>query len=100
MISLTPAAQQKLRDLLSPNTWFRVTVSSGGCSGFTHSFSIASELGVEDIVFDGLLVCDAESLDLLGDVSLNYITNVVESKFELLIPSATSTCGCGKSFNI
>lgn len=100
MISLTPSAETQLKKVLKPNSWFRVTVSSGGCSGFNNSFSIANSVDQEDQIFSDLVVCDSGSLELLGSVTLDYTANVVENKFELRIPAATSICGCGKSFNI
>ena len=46
------------------------------------------------------LVCDSKSLLYLFGMQLDYSSQLVGGGFSFANPSATSTCGCGKSFNV
>jgi iron-sulfur cluster assembly protein len=48
---------------------------------------------------DVRLVVDAKSALYLIGVTLDYLDDLNESGFKIINPNATSTCGCGESFN-
>jgi iron-sulfur cluster insertion protein len=79
----------------------RISVSSGGCSGFSYHFDLDTTINEDDLQFayhgETLLVDDA-SLDLLAGSELDYVENLVGSMFVMQNPNATATCGCGTSF--
>lgn len=105
IIKLTPAAQQHAIALLSnepSKEGLRVAVIGGGCSGLQYKLGW-DNLKENDLVFqyeNGLkvLVDDKSALFLL-DSTLEYYNNIDRSGFEVINPSASHTCGCGKSFN-
>ena len=79
----------------------RISVSSGGCSGFSYHFDLETKTEGEDHQFTyhgETLVVDDASLDLLTGSQLDYVENLVGSMFVMSNPNATATCGCGTSF--
>lgn len=59
----------------------------------------------EDTVFQGekgeKVVIDEPSLELLNGSTVDYTMELIGSQFKVTgIPGATSSCGCGTSFDI
>ena len=81
----------------------RVYVTGGGCSGFQYGFSFDKVIDEEDtcITKDGAnLVVDSLSLQYLEGSTVDYSEDLMGSKFIIINPNATTTCGCGESFSI
>jgi iron-sulfur cluster assembly accessory protein len=86
-----------------------VSIESGGCHGFQYLMSL-TDLGKEpateeDTVFEGgkgeKVVIDGSSLELLNGSTVDYTMELIGSQFTVTgIPGATSSCGCGTSFDI
>ncbi|KAF2473442.1 uncharacterized protein BDR25DRAFT_352863 [Lindgomyces ingoldianus] len=113
LISLTPRASSRLSAIAmtdnNPNLALRVTVESGGCHGFQYLMSLVdlstSPPTEEDTVFEGdkaaKVVIDEPSLELLNGSTIDYTMELIGSQFKVTgIPGATSSCGCGSSFDI
>lgn len=65
----------------------------------------AKPAGEEDTVFEGTkgekIVVDEASLELLNGSTVDYSMELIGSQFKITgIPGATSSCGCGTSFDI
>ena len=92
----------------NPNLALRVSVESGGCHGFQYLMSLTdmSEISQEeDSVFEGRdgakVVMDEPSLELLKGSKVDYTMELIGSQFKITDnPLATSSCGCGTSFDI
>jgi iron-sulfur cluster insertion protein len=87
----------------NPGLMLRLSVSGGGCSGFSYGFSLDDQKTEDDQTFDchGVaLVIDAVSLDLLAGSTVDFVEDLVGSAFTVKNPNATSTCGCGTSFSV
>ena len=94
----------------NPSLVLRVTVESGGCHGFQYLMSLTNRAEVsatEDTVFeaeDGTgtrVVMDEPSLELLKGSKIDYTMELIGSQFKIVDnPLATSSCGCGTSFDI
>ena len=105
----------------NPSLALRVTVSSGGCHGFQYLMSLESLPPAplppthEDTVFESSLsddaqsgqdpapkvVMDGASLELLKGSQVDYTMELIGSQFKIVgNPAATSSCGCGTSFDI
>lgn len=105
MISLTPRAADHVRalqaQLSEPSKRLRVLVESGGCSGFQYGMTFDEpkpddqQLESEGV---GMLV-DPASFAYLDGSSIDFDDGLHGKGFEIKNPNATSTCGCGKSFN-
>ncbi|KAF3805325.1 Iron-sulfur cluster assembly 2-like [Colletotrichum gloeosporioides] len=112
----------------NPNLALRIQVESGGCHGFQYLMSLVTlpgtenvedwskVVGEEDTVFQYLpegadpstatfggpkVVIDEPSLDLLKGSKVDFTMELIGSQFKITDnPYATSSCGCGTSFDI
>lgn len=124
-INITPRAAHRLQTIAStdknPDLALRVSVESGGCHGFQYLMSLVSTNDIdaeEDTLFENeeaegkkqqaeegaykaKVVMDEPSLELLNGSSIDYTMELIGSQFKVTgIPGATSSCGCGTSFDI
>ncbi|PVI07385.1 hypothetical protein DM02DRAFT_608927 [Periconia macrospinosa] len=112
-VFLSPRATNRLAAIATkdsnPNTALRILIESGGCHGFQYVMSLV-DLGAEpateeDTIFEGekgaKVVIDESSLELLNGSTVDYTMELIGSQFVVTgIPGATSSCGCGTSFDI
>jgi iron-sulfur cluster assembly accessory protein len=97
---ITAKAKEKVKEFLSksPNKVFRIAVSSGGCSGFQYLTEI-TDSRENDITISEQTVTDPQSNKMLENVIVDYIVTLDYAGFIFSNPGASSTCGCGKSFD-
>jgi iron-sulfur cluster assembly accessory protein len=107
MISLTPVAASKVKEIMSMQTpvptALRVAVVGGGCSGFQYHMAFENATSEADDVadFNGLKVAvDQMSSMYLEGVEIDYIETVEGAGFKFNNPNVKSTCGCGSSFSV
>ena len=114
IVSELTCPSQRLKEIMAkesnPSLLLRVSVQSGGCHGFQYLMSLVSESDIsseEDTVFhasDGSgarVVMDEPSLELLKGSSVDFTMELIGSQFKIVgNPAATSSCGCGTSFDI
>src|SRR5688500_5356364 len=85
-----------------PESFLRVRITAGGCSG--HSFSLTLDKRFDEnkdskYNFYGQdLVVDKKSELYLEGATLIYKQGLERSGFDLDMPMAKKTCGCGSSF--
>ena len=83
---------------------FRVYVTGGGGSGFQYGFKFDEFDQDEDAKLDfdnGVqVVLDHMSYPYILGSKIDYVENLMGSKFTDENPNASSTCGCGASFSI
>jgi len=96
------------------HTALRLTVEAGGCSGFSYVFALDAgpQKGDAVITVDGdagsggssageggTLVVDPVSLGLVKGGTVDFVTELIKSGFEVTAnPNADAGCGCGASF--
>ncbi len=105
-IVFTDNAAAKVADLIAeegnPDLKLRVFVQGGGCSGFQYGFTF-DEIANEDdttMTKNGVsLLIDAMSYQYLVGAEIDYKEDLQGSQFVIKNPNATTTCGCGSSFN-
>ncbi|EXJ58069.1 hypothetical protein A1O7_05493 [Cladophialophora yegresii CBS 114405] len=122
---ITSAPPQKNTLTSSPSSsqeaHLRVTVTSGGCHGFQYLMSLedASKIDKEeDTIFEytpsegestsskddsgrAEVVMDSASLELLKGSTIDFTQELIGSQFKVVgNPRATSSCGCGTSFDV
>ncbi|KAK7701408.1 [4Fe-4S] proteins maturation [Botryosphaeria dothidea] len=112
VVGITPRAAHRLKQIMTqdknPDLALRITVESGGCHGFQYLMSLTnlSEISQEeDTVFEGpdgaKIVLDEPSLELLKGSKVDYTMELIGSQFKIVDnPAASSSCGCGTSFDI
>ncbi len=79
----------------------RVGVKGGGCSGFSYILDLTETERDNDEIFEthGVkVVCDPKSYLYLNGASIDFKDEVMGRGFVFSNPNATSTCGCGSSF--
>ena len=104
MISITPEAAKKLKELMSEENKYllRVFVQGGGCSGFQYGMMLEETNGPSDQVFESdeiKIIVDPISISYLKGAEIDYFSGSSGVGFSFKNPNATSTCGCGQSFN-
>lgn len=106
-IDVTENALDKVRSLVeeeeNPDLKLRVFVTGGGCSGFQYGFAFDEAVADDDaeISRDGVsVVVDAMSYPYLVGARLDYEEGLQGSRFTVVNPNATATCGCGSSFSV
>jgi iron-sulfur cluster assembly protein/iron-sulfur cluster insertion protein len=88
-------------ELNEPMKKLRVFVESGGCSGFQYGMSFdESKPDDAQLESEGVpMLMDPASLAYLDGSMIDFDDGLHGKGFEIKNPNATSTCGCGKSFN-
>ncbi|MFZ5434252.1 MAG: iron-sulfur cluster insertion protein ErpA [Calditrichota bacterium] len=106
MITLTPTASSKVREIMAKENksdWkLRMGVRGGGCSGFQYVLGFDNQAGDGDEVFDqdGItLICDTRSYLYLNGTEIDYEDGLNGSGFVFRNPNAAKSCGCGQSFS-
>jgi iron-sulfur cluster assembly protein len=113
MITISPKAQDRISQIRSEQgikseTYLRVGVISGGCSGLTYeldfdkSFDPANASEDQKLfeVDNTLLVIDMRSFLYLAGTELDYTDGLQGQGFHFRNPNATRTCSCGESFSV
>lgn len=107
LITLSEPAANKLKELIlkhgtMEDSFLRVYVAGGGCSGFSYGLALDNKVQDGDKVIheNGVkVVIDDKSAEYLDGSSVDYVESIAGSGFMISNPNNWSTCGCGKSFN-
>lgn len=103
---ITEAAIEKIRQITKDegeNAMLRVSVTSGGCSGFQYNYLIDTNVSLDDVVFDyggAKIVVDEISLNFIKGAELDHTDELMGSYFSIKNPIAKTGCGCGSSFSV
>lgn len=107
IINVTTSAAAKIQELLAEegktDSGLRVFVQGGGCSGFQYGLMIEEGVGVGDQLFESngvKLYIDPVSLSYVKGAEVDFVDTITGGGFTIKNPNATSTCGCGSSFNV
>lgn len=105
-LKLTEKAVQQVKTLLARNELIdhalRISVSDGGCSGFSYQLNFEKERKPDDITLDleNLTVyVDPKSIPFLQGTVIDFVSGLYGGGFKFTNPNATGTCGCGTSFS-
>ena len=101
-IEFTEEANKQILKIISEqgkNSYFRISVLGGGCSGFKYNFSFDEKIEKDDVIFNKTLI-DKSSLEIINGSVVNYKKEMIGSSFVIENPKVTSSCGCGLSFSI
>ena len=108
-ILLTEKAATEIKKILTEQglpegeTRLRVGVKGGGCSGFSYMLDLTEEPKAdsdEELDSNGVkILIDSKSLLYLSGTEIDFKDEVMGRGFVFKNPNATSTCGCGSSFN-
>lgn len=105
MITLSDKAVAQIRELEAQKAdegqLLRIFVEAGGCSGFEYGMSFDHKKdGDQELASNGVsFLIDATSLDYLEGSVVDFDDGLSGKGFDIRNPNASSTCGCGRSFN-
>lgn len=103
---ITESAAKRIHHLLKDEqaeSFLRISVTGGGCSGFQYNFIFDNALTLDDRTFEGFdtkVIIDDISLGFIDGGVLDFTEDLVSSKFVITNPNATAGCGCGNSFTL
>ncbi len=83
--------------------FLRVGVKGGGCSGFSYSLDLTESSREDDDCTNqhGVnVICDSKSLIYLDGTTVDFKDEMMGRGFVFNNPNATSSCGCGSSFDV
>jgi iron-sulfur cluster assembly protein len=102
-VTVTPAAEKFMRRMVRfsdhPAGGFHLTVTPGGCSGYSSEFKVTPALGNGDSelrVNDLRIFLPAESRLLLDGVTIDFAESPTQSGLSFFNP-AQAACGCSTS---
>ena len=81
----------------------RISVTGGGCQGFQYNLDMENKSEKKDIIIkknNALVVIDQNSLNLIKGSEIDFVEDLIGSRFKIDNPKATSSCGCGTSFSL
>jgi iron-sulfur cluster assembly protein len=108
MITVSENAKQHALDLIKNenrpvDTFIRVGVDGGGCSGLSYKLEFDNQVKEGDQVFEdkGIKIAvDKKSFLYLIGTELDYAGGLNGKGFVFNNPNASRTCGCGESFGV
>lgn len=104
VLDLTDSCVKQIHKIAGSESFLRVLIESGGCSGFQYKFEIDNHVGEDDLVFEkegAKVVIDCDSLKLIGGSVIDFHSELIRSAFRVLNnPKAEHGCSCGASFNV
>ena len=108
-LNISSSAEEQINKILSyekTGSFVRLSIDSGGCSGFSYNFTI-------DFNFDSkndikllsnknkpTFVSDIVSLKFIKSSTIDWKEDLSSSQFVIENPLASARCGCGTSFSI
>ena len=106
VVSLTPEAQSRLKELLSkeenPGLALRIFVSGGGCSGMQYGMAFDDQRRQDDVVIDNegvQILVDYFSVNYIRGSEIDYVDSLMGAGFTVHNPNAVHSCSCGHSFD-
>jgi iron-sulfur cluster assembly protein len=107
LLDITPRAAEKALALASrkglEQSYLRLRVVAGGCSGFSYKLTFDRAPREGDTVLEayGLSVLvDQRSAPILAGCTLEFSDAMLGGGFKVENPRATHTCACGQSFSV
>lgn len=104
-VTISADAITQIRNLLNrkgeADTFLRIGVKGGGCSGLEYVFRLDTKAIEGDLIWtqDEITVrCDSKSAKFLAGAELIYTGNLIGGGFNFKNPNAARSCGCGTSF--
>lgn len=106
-ISISSKAAEQVKNQLikrgTPESYLRLGVKGGGCSGFSYVIEFEDSPPREkDLLFEmeGVkILVDKKSILYLNGSVLNWEKTLMHQGFKFNNPNEKSSCGCGTSFS-
>ena len=107
-IEITDAAVARVKELVSTGkipeqSVVRVGAKGGGCAGYEYSVAFVAGPGEGDVEMSSqgvAIYVQADAVDLLQGLQLDWVDGLHGAGLKFVNPGATATCGCGTSFSV
>lgn len=108
-ITVTDKAVSEIKRIIAEqedkeNVYLRIRVLGGGCAGFQTKLDLDANVNEKtDTMFEvnGVnVVIDKRSLLYVADANIDYLEDLNKRGFNVVLPMAKTTCGCGSSFSM
>jgi len=110
-LTLTEAAANKAMGIMAEekltpeNSYIRVEIFGGGCSGFNYNLFIDDKPVNEEVdevfeTFGVRVVTNTICMTYVDGTEIDYIEKMYGGGFKFNNPNSTGNCGCGQSFSI
>jgi iron-sulfur cluster assembly protein len=106
LMTVTESAAVKIKQLMAEEgdvSVLRVAIQGGGCSGFQYGLGFDRGAVEGDLEFEmhGVqVVVDPFSAPYLKGAEIDYVDSIQAAGFAINNPNASSSCGCGHSFQV
>lgn len=107
MITLTEAAQQKVKNLLVKRggQGIRLAVKTTGCSGLAYVLEYVDTYEADNTMInyahsDFAVLVDKKSAVYLDGMIVDYVREGLNEGFKFNNPNERDRCGCGESFRV
>ena len=107
MIEISAAAAQEIKRIQQSrqkvDSYFRLTVSSGGCSGLYYKLELSESISRGDRRYEShgfFILIDEDSYSCLKELRIDYSEDLMGGGFRFHNPHASATCSCGLSFSL
>lgn len=106
MVHLTDSAKHRFRQQIQQRgkgLGIRLGVTKTGCSGYAYQIEFADEWRSEDylkIVDDLYIWVTKEAYKYLDGMTVDFVKQGLNEKFEFINPNESGRCGCGESFTV
>lgn len=102
-IQLSENCIKRLKELSTTDKYLRITVDSGGCSGFEYKFSL-DNLNEGDKVIEQdncKVLVDLDTVEFIKGATIDYHEELIKAGFRVINnPNSEQGCSCGSSFSI
>ncbi|MDN4602400.1 iron-sulfur cluster assembly accessory protein [Paenibacillus sp. F6_3S_P_1C] len=107
MIQVSETASEKIVAILasavSRNSFLRVGVDEGGCSGLSYTLIVDEQQAEGDILLDKgafRILVHSNTVPYIEGLEIDYEESGMLGGFTMNNPNAKVSCGCGASFRM
>lgn len=107
MIQLSQAAANEIKRIQTsqqkPNSYFRLGVKPGGCSGWHYTLELEQEPKTTDFLHKTQelnIIIDLSHQSKIEGLKIDYAEDLMGGGFRFDNPNASSHCSCSQSFSI
>jgi len=105
-VTISSRAATRIAEILAgepQGTMLRISITGGGCSGFSYSFTFDDTRADDDLLVqegNAKLLIDGVSLEYMRGSEVDFTDDLIGQSFKIKNPLAKSSCGCGTSFSV
>jgi iron-sulfur cluster assembly protein len=106
MIKLTDTAKNRFLEQIKQRgngLGIRLGIAKTGCNGYSYKIEFADEWKSNDMlsIHDDLYVwITKDAYPYINGMTVDYIKQGLNEKFEFVNPNESARCGCGESFTV